>query len=178
LTRSFLATASLARVGLFLTACLAGASLSSPALAEYPAFAPPGEHFTIPFPAGAQESDTAPNGNPLHQWSRSDGDFFYAVGHIVSSGKPFTGAQLSGDLADFIKGTNATLLSQQNIGWPSPDGRAEAVQFHFRLPNGLLGQGLFVWDGVNGYSAAILDRHTGSESPYMMQYINSLTILP
>jgi hypothetical protein len=166
------------RYGAFLIASCVALGVSSSALAEYPALTPPGQHFTIPFPPNAPESVTTANGNALHRWTVSDASFAYLAIHAFDANQTSTGATPAGELADFIKGSNATILDQETTSWPAPDGRATAVLFHFRMPNGLVGRGVYVIDYPNGYTALIIDRHPGSDSPYMSQFVNSLTILP
>jgi hypothetical protein len=155
------------------------AGFATGACARQAAFAPPDQHFSIPFPPNAAETDSSPMGNPIRQWKATDGNFVYLVGHVISAnGSDFRESQLVGDLNDFISGTKATLLSEESLSWPSPSGRAKALRCSFKMPNGLFGKGVMVFDGPLGYSAFIIDRHTGSQSRYMDQYIQALTILP
>ncbi|MGH7025234.1 MAG: hypothetical protein ACREEB_16825 [Caulobacteraceae bacterium] len=167
-----------ARIGAAMMLALLFSVGGSRALAQLAPFAPAGQHFTIPIPPNPAETDSTAYGNSLRTWTVTDGDFLYIVTHAVSGGAAFTENQLAGDMNDFIKATNATLLGEQSISWPSPSGAARALRFSFRLPNGLVGKGVFVVDGQLGYGDAIIDRHQGSQSPFLDQYVSSLTILP
>jgi hypothetical protein len=149
------------------------------ASAQSAAFAPPGQHFSIPMP-GAPKEQGSTAGDGLRQWVLDDGNFVYFVNHQTSkNGAPYPESDLTSNLNDFIKGVNATTLNLETIKWASPSGHAKALRFSFRLPNGLFGKGIFVIDGPEGFGAAIVDRRQGSsQSPILDQFPNSLTILP
>jgi hypothetical protein len=145
---------------------------------QWAPFSPPDQHFSIQLPPNPVESDTTTNGNLLHTWVVRAPDYVYVVIRAISGAGPFQASQLDADLSDFLTVTKATLLSRANQTWPSPDGSAQALRFSFRVPDGRLGEGVFVFDGTNGFGAAIIEGTLGPESTEMLQFVNSLTILP
>src|ERR1700678_2257213 len=110
-------------------------------------FSPPDQHFSIQLPPNPVETDTTTNGNLLHTWILRAPDYSYAVIRAISGAGPFQASQLDADLNDFLTGTKATLLSRANPTWPSPDGSVPALRFSFRMPDGRLGEGVFIFDG-------------------------------
>jgi hypothetical protein len=155
-----------------------GAARARADSAQWVLFSPPDQHFSIQLPPNPVENDTTTNGNLLHTWILRAPDYVYVVSRAISGAGPFKAAQFETDLSDFVTATKATVLSRANQTWPSPDGTAAALRFSFRMPDGRLGEGVFVFDGTNGFGAAIIEGTVGPERADMLQFVNSLTILP
>jgi hypothetical protein len=154
-----------------------GAAVALADSTEWVPFSPPDQHLRIQLPPNPVESDSAMNGNLLHQWVVRAVDYVYIVQRVVSGSGSFQPANLEGDLNDFLTGTKATLLSRANQVWPSPDGSARALRFSFRMPDGRLGEAVYVADGTNGFGATIIELTPAPENAEMLQFVNSLTIL-
>jgi hypothetical protein len=141
-------------------------------------FSPPNQHFSIQLPPNPVESDTTMGDNLLHTWVVRAPDYIYAVSRAISGGAPYQPSEVDADLSSFLTATKATVLSQAKQTWPSPDGPVPSLRFSFRMPDGRLGEGVFVVDGTNGFGAAIIKGTVGPESAEMFQFVNSLTVLP
>ena len=159
-----------------LLAALAVAWLGPAALADVVTFTPAGEHLSVQLPANPDQKDTEADGTKVHQWTATDGGFFYLVQHGVHPGAVFQPSQMQTNLNDFVSGTKCTVSTQQTTTVPGPDGPLPALRFAFKMPSGAPGEGLWTIMGDEAFGALILDQSKAGRQQQMDAFIASLRI--
>ena len=164
------------RIGAFAVLAITLANACG-AYADTVRFAPAGQEFSIQFPPDPQLTTSSTDGEILLMWQAKDNGFLYLAIHSTNPAPYDPVGEPAKDVENFVKETQATVTEQHRVNWPTPSGSASGLMYSFRMPNGMLGQGLYTVIGNRGFSAGIIDMTDAGRQSAMAAFINSLTIL-